>query len=303
MAGVALLECGSNSLKVHFRHTAGQPFQSLKFPWQLGRDVFESGVLSEETLAQAIVTVQELARMGFQRKAMVAIATEGFRDARNQADLLGQLRDRLQLPVRVISGREEASLLAEGYSNSGGKIPAFLVDIGGGSVQLVHISAEKNILRDSLPLGAIRLHCLGEEEGKSWNRAFVEDFIESQLETGCLMPSEEVQGTGGTVKAATKVLEMRRIPRAELDSLVDRVDREGPPPDLKPHRRAVFLPGLLILSKLMERTGAAYLRYVNISVGRIFLQRVLDRLGPAADTGRRDYLVDQMRITNIRPRL
>jgi exopolyphosphatase/pppGpp-phosphohydrolase len=302
MSRLALLECGSNSLKVHFRSALTGEYRALKLPWRLGRDVFETGSLSVETVEQAIRTVHDLERMGFARESLVAIATEGVRDARNRADVIAQLEERLGLKVRIVTGREEASLLAEGYLKEHGRIPAFLADIGGGSLQLVHISQEKTVLRDSLPLGAIRLHFLGDEEGKPWNRRFVEEFIEGQFETACLMQTDEIHATGGTVKAAAKVLGKRGMPRAELEALLERSAVDGPPLELKPTRREIFLPGLLVLVRLAQRTGAKLVNQVSVSVGAVFLERMLERLG-AGGSERKGLVLDQLRITNIRPRL
>lgn len=299
MTKIFLLECGSNSLKVHFRSEVGGEFQTLKFPWDLGRDVFETGRLTEETLKQALRTVEDLGQMGFQRGSMIAIATEGLRDAENRADFLEQLEERVGLRVRVITGREEASLLAEGFVKQGGQIPAFLMDIGGGSAQLVNISAERNVIRESLPLGAIRLHSLGSDDDKPWNRAFVEDYIDGQLETACLMKPNVVYGTGGTIKAVAKVLQNTAVTRDQVDELVERVTQEGPPRMLKPARRVVFLPGLVVLSKILHKTEATVLRKVSLSVGRMMLVRILDRLGKQPPRQKKDHLVDGMRITNI----
>jgi len=303
MSKLALLEYGSNSLKVHFRSSLTGEYRTLKLSWRLGRDVYETGSLSDETVKQAILTVRDLLGMGFERQSMFAIATEGLRDAGNRADLLSQLEEKLALKVRVISGREEASLLAEGYLQVHGKIPAFLADIGGGSLQLVNISQEKTVLRDSLPLGAIRLHCLGEEEGKPWNRRFVEEFIETQFETACLMKTGEVQATGGTVKAAAKVIGKQTMGLGDLEALLQQTEKEGPPLDLKPSRREIFLPGLLVLTRLLRQTGATQAHYVDISVGRVFLQKMIEKLGSASSGPRKDVVLDQMRITNIRSRL
>lgn len=299
MGGMVLLECGSNSLKVHFRTGVSGDIQCLKFPWRLGRDVCETGSLSDETVSRAVRTVEDLVGMGFERRSLLAIATEGLRDARNRADVLAQLRDRWEIPVRVISGREEASLLAEGYLKLGGATPAYLMDIGGGSVQLVHLSAERTILRDSLPLGAIRLQCLGEEEGKPWNRKFVEDHIEEQLEAACVMQTSRIHATGGTVKAVARVAEKKIIPRSEIDALLERVAADGPPPILKAERRAVFLPGLLLLAKLMGHTGAEDVQQLSISVGRTLLERLLERVGKRAAGPQKEVVLDHMRITNI----
>ena len=299
MKGAVLLECGSNSLKVHYKSRTTGEIISQKLPWRLGHDVFEMGKLSEQTLAQALDTVLFLLGKGFERSSLLAIATEALRDAENRDELLAQLRGKLELDVRVISGREEASLLAEGFLKLHGKIPAFLVDIGGGSLQIVYLSEEKTILRDSLPLGAIRLFHLGEEEGKPWNESLVEEYIRGQLEDACLMQTEEIHGTGGTLKALIQVLKKTSSTAQEVAGILGRVRKEGPPAELKPARQQVFLPGLMVLSNLLDRTGARTIHYVKIPVGRIFLERLLDRLGPATEWDRKKYLLADMRLTNV----
>jgi len=303
MPTMALIECGSNSLKLHYHSRTTGDFHSMSLPWQLGHDVYQTGRLSEETLDQAVSMVEELLRKGFDRKSLMAIATEGLRDAENRDVLLKQLRDRLNLEVRVISGREEASLLAEGYVRLRRTIPAYLVDIGGGSLQLVRISDEKTVLRDSLPLGAIRLYYLGEEDGKRWNKTFVEEYIRNTFEDACLMQMPEIHATGGTMKALAHVLNKKTFVPDEVDKTLADVEREGPPASLKPERQRVFLPGLLVLSHLLRSCATVTVHYLKIPVGRIFLERILDRLGLLSDGRGKTVLFNQMRITNIRSKL
>lgn len=299
MPKAALLECGSNSLKVHFRAHDSAESRTKKLPWRLGRDVYETGNASPGTLETIVGAISELARDGFQRDSLLAIATEWLREAGNKTDVLGQLRDRAGLYVRILSGREEGSLLAEGYLRAGGGIPATLLDLGGGSAQLVHLSEEKTVLRDSLPLGAIRLFCLGREEGKPWNRRFVEEHIDSVLETAAIVPSPRLVATGGTVKALCKLLGKTLVDPGTVDALIERISREGPPSSLSPERREVFLPGLIVLSKILRALGASELSYQPIPVGRIFFERLMEKTGGRLAEGWRDAILESLKVTTV----
>ena len=114
------------------------------------------------------------------------------------------------------------------------------------------------------------------------------------------MQEERIHATGGTVKALAKVLEKKLVSRDEVDSLIEVVEREGPPRGLKRARREVFLPGLLVLARLLRHAGATQVHHVNLSVGRMYLERLLERLGAQAQGARKDVVHDQMRVTNIR---
>jgi exopolyphosphatase/pppGpp-phosphohydrolase len=295
-----VLECGSNSMKAHYRGINGI-FQKTSFAWRLGHEVYSTGRLSEDTLRSAMDAVQSLLQRGFERRYLLAIATGALRDAENASDLLAELRDRIGLEVRVISGREEASLLAHGYLKVHKELPALLADIGGGSLEVVNLTAEKTVLRDSLPLGAIRVHYLGHTDGKPWNRGFVEEWVSNCFQDASVVRSEQVHGTGGTVKAISKVLGKRSFSDADLSGFLDRMEKEGPPPELKPARREVIMPGIIVLRGLIAHSRATVLHYTNVSIGRIFLERLLERLGASMEGKRKDYLLRDMRITNIYP--
>src|SRR4029450_5695700 len=99
----------------HYRALTSGIFQKASFPWRLGHEVYRTGRLSEETLRSAFNAVQALLERGFERRYLLPIATGALRDAENASDLLAELRDRLGLEVRVITGREEAGRLAPGY--------------------------------------------------------------------------------------------------------------------------------------------------------------------------------------------
>lgn len=129
----------------------------------LGRDLEEGPkpVFTAEAMERAISTIEHFVAMGEAEgvQTWVACATEAFRRAENGSDLLEALRHEYGLSVRLLSGAEEAQLIYLGVSQ--GLIlpeePHLVVDIGGGSVELI-LGKQGGILHlTSLPLGVTRL--------------------------------------------------------------------------------------------------------------------------------------------------
>jgi exopolyphosphatase/guanosine-5'-triphosphate,3'-diphosphate pyrophosphatase len=143
----------------------GQPARMLasdREVTRLGESVFRSGAVSEEALA---ATCAVLARMAaLYRKLDVvgvrAVATSAIRDTKNQRDFLDRASAAAGTPVEIISGREEARLIHLGVEGSwpqtGKRV--LMIDIGGGSAEIV--AAEDGQLQEafSRPLGAVRLN-------------------------------------------------------------------------------------------------------------------------------------------------
>jgi exopolyphosphatase/guanosine-5'-triphosphate,3'-diphosphate pyrophosphatase len=312
-----ILEFGSQSLKVHYQSQKSGVFRKVRFAWDLGHEVYSTGKISERTARTALETIQSLRERGFEPRNLLAIATGALRDAENRKGFLELLEDKLGVEVRVISGREEASLLAQGYLRHYKKLPALITDIGGGSLEIVYLGSDKTILRDSLPLGAIRLHHLGFESSKSalsgvgapgsgaaapWDEALVMRFIESNLGEATLLTADEVYTTGGTGKALAKVLGKTEFTGADLEGLLAEVRRNGPPAGLAPDRALVFLPGVLVLRLLLRHSNARTLTYVKIPAGRIFLERMVQRTANAGHPDRKRFMLQNLRITTIHPK-
>ncbi len=304
-----ILELGSQSLKLHYQSPRSGVFRKARFSWDLGHEVYSNGSISQKTLRTALETIHDLRSRGFHPRNLLAIATGALRDARNRKVFIRQLEDKLGVEVRVISGQEEASLLAHGYLRSYKTLPALITDIGGGSLEIVYLGADRTILRDSLPLGAIRLHYLGLDEledhdGHSrWNEDLVTGFIRSHLEDASLLTAGEIYTTGGTGKAVWKVLGKTGFGVEDLEGLVDDMRRNGPPSGIKPDRARVFFPGVLVLLQLLVHSRARCMTYLKIPAGRIFLQRMVQKTAPGADADRKRFMLRNMRITTIRPTL
>jgi exopolyphosphatase / guanosine-5'-triphosphate,3'-diphosphate pyrophosphatase len=162
---LAVIDIGTNS--IHMVLADILPDASFKILdrykdiTRLGNGVFATGRLSDEAMARALEVLKTLVTLarnkGFER--ISAVATSAVREAKNGGDFVGIVTEQTGLKVRVISGIEEARLIFVGVKNSIALSdgPTLVVDIGGGSVELILGNREGLIHGTSLKLGAIRL--------------------------------------------------------------------------------------------------------------------------------------------------
>jgi exopolyphosphatase/guanosine-5'-triphosphate,3'-diphosphate pyrophosphatase len=128
---------------------------------RLGRGIGAGGALGAEGIARTLDALRAYAALARQHAARIAaIGTEALRRAPNGADFLGPAAEILGAPVEVIEGSREAALTFRAASAS---FPAeaqgsmIVVDIGGGSTEIILSEGEDVRWSRSLPLGSVRL--------------------------------------------------------------------------------------------------------------------------------------------------
>jgi exopolyphosphatase/guanosine-5'-triphosphate,3'-diphosphate pyrophosphatase len=128
---------------------------------RLGESVFRAGAISEDAMK---TTCAVLARMSaLYRKLDVsgvrAVATSAVRDTRNQREFLARASEAAGTPVEIISGREEARLIHLGVQSvwPQSERRALMIDIGGGSAEIIASDHGYLLETYSKPLGAVRL--------------------------------------------------------------------------------------------------------------------------------------------------
>ncbi len=126
---------------------------------RLGQGAGASGVLAVEAIERTLACLAEYRRTADSvGAAITAVTTEGVRMASNRGDFLGPAERVLGVPVRVLSGDEEARLSYLSVAREtpeGG--PLRVLDIGGGSTELVLGEGEMMLSAVSHPVGAVRL--------------------------------------------------------------------------------------------------------------------------------------------------
>ncbi len=161
---IGIVDMGSNAIRFLVAEaTAGAigVLESHRLPARLGRDVFHTGQIPEAGLAEVVDAFRRFRatcdRLGVAH--VRAIATSAMRDARNRDLLVDRVRDATGIEIDVISGTQEAYLLKLGVET---KVDlrqgrSLLVDVGGGSVELVLVENGQVIGADSYRLGALRM--------------------------------------------------------------------------------------------------------------------------------------------------
>ena len=141
---LALIDLGTNAVRfdVHELTAAGVPrrLHRERLMVRLGEGVFQSGRLSRAAVARTVAAFQSFRRTCIDLRVdkTVAFGTSALREASDSERFIRLLRDKTGIEVRVISGADEARLIALGIL-SHENVPKglfALVDVGGGSVEI-----------------------------------------------------------------------------------------------------------------------------------------------------------------------
>lgn len=168
---VGIIDIGSNSIRlVVYEGQARIPsiLFNEKVMAGLGRGLAATGAIDAEALDRAITALARFARLAEEMGVtdLTTVATAAVRDASNGHVLLDRLAG-IGLPVRLLSGEEEASLSAEGLLAGIPDADGIVGDLGGGSLELVRVSAGRIAERASFPLGVLRVAAIRKRGGRS----------------------------------------------------------------------------------------------------------------------------------------
>jgi exopolyphosphatase / guanosine-5'-triphosphate,3'-diphosphate pyrophosphatase len=277
---IAAIDCGTNSIKLLIGDLPEISVRESRMV-RLGQGVDATGALAEEALVRTFAAVDEYAALitahGVERVRFCA--TSATRDARNAELFTEGVRDRLGVVPEVLSGDEEAALVFAGATRTLAEQlepPVLVVDIGGGSTELV-LGAERPEVGISMDIGAVRLHerHLHDDPPTREQVAACLADIDRHLECGPvpLARSRSVIGTSGTIKTlAAAMLALPFYDRDAIDGVVLGAAATGAYverlvamtvaerrtiPSMHPGRADVIGAGSLIWSRVLARSGVA----------------------------------------------
>lgn len=262
---VAAIDAGSNAIRLLVADVlASDPSQQplvkkvgfYRVPLAIGESVFRCGMMMDDDmdrLRHVMWGIHHWLQV-FQPDECQGVATSAFRDAQNGEAVIEALGMETGLPIRVISGVEEAQLIVKAWPPTAWTGYRLYVDIGGGSTELTAFDGDRLLAQTSVPLGALRL--LNQPDGDDAMAGFdsVYRFIQ-----GLPIAKWCVVGTGGNV---SKLPSMLRIKDGELIRLKKiRMIWETLKPmaptermllySLKPDRATSIEPALHILTTIM----------------------------------------------------
>jgi exopolyphosphatase / guanosine-5'-triphosphate,3'-diphosphate pyrophosphatase len=312
---IAVCDLGSNSFRlVVFTATEDwwKRTDEIYEPVRIGAGLAETGELSEDGIARGLATAEVFAHFceatGIEE--VDAVATSAIRDARNAKAFL----DRAALPVRVLSKEEEARYGYLAAVNSTTLSDGAVLDLGGGSMQLVRVASRHPRELQSWPLGAVRMterFGLGEGTASKKQLRALRDHVAAALEDAPWLSKagERLVGIGGTVRnIAAAVQRAQGVPefgvqgfeisREALDDLVARLAGLTPAerakvPGIKPARADLILAGAGVVQTVVELGGFAAVEATEAGLREgVFFARHLDGDPPLFDDVRRRSVVN-----------
>jgi exopolyphosphatase / guanosine-5'-triphosphate,3'-diphosphate pyrophosphatase len=248
---------------------------------RLGHDLFERGRLAVEPMERSYAALTKMKAIadGFQVDELRAVATSAVREASNGRAFCREVRRRCGLAIDVISPDEEAQLALlsalRAFDLAGRSVG--IVDIGGGSVEVVLAAGAVVDQVYSLPLGAVRLtEAYGGAEPlkrRRWKR--LRRAIDRALDEGIGDPPfypEVIIGSGGTFtnlaglikterEGSEKNLQGYTMRRAEVVHVMHRLrvtplELRRAMPGLNPQRADIIVAGAAVVARVARRLGA-----------------------------------------------
>jgi exopolyphosphatase/guanosine-5'-triphosphate,3'-diphosphate pyrophosphatase len=289
---VAAIDCGTNSIRLLVADsdedgTLVDVVRDMKIV-RLGQDVDRTGRLAPEAIERTRVALAGYAatirELGAEPIRMAA--TSASRDASNRDDFVAMVRTTLGQDPEVITGAEEARLSFTGAAGglSGIAPPVLVVDLGGGSTELVlGVQANDTLGSDdlraySMDIGSVRMterHLHDDPPTDAQIAAAVADIeaaIDVAERTVPIRDAATFVGVAGTITTvAGLALELPEydssrihglvLSRADVDRVAEQLlhathDERAALPSLHPGRVDVIGAGALVLRTLMRRIGA-----------------------------------------------
>lgn len=244
---------------------------------RLGRGIGGNGQLQPQNIERTLEVLRDYAAQARRFAAPIAaIGTEGLRRAPNAQVFLQAAHDILGTPVEVITGDREATLtfLAAARSfprDTAGK--CVVIDIGGGSTEIIAAAAGQITLRQSLPLGSVRLtEAFVASDPPTANETLaLQQAVAQELVSISLPHNATMVGAAGTVTTlAAMALGLKtydptqvhgfKLRLESLDQQVNRLARSTQSEreamaGLDPRRADVIFAGACLLQALMRHAG------------------------------------------------
>ncbi|HBJ68094.1 MAG TPA: exopolyphosphatase, partial [Alcaligenes faecalis] len=193
---LAAVDLGSNSFRLsigrvvqHNGHAQIYTIDRLNESVRLAAGMGPDKYISPDAIERAVVILKRFNERlaGFHPNRVRAVATNTFRVARNLSEVLPAAEAAFGFPIEVISGHEEARLIFSGISNELPPSPnrRLMIDIGGGSTEVIIGKGLKPLLLSSLYMGCV-----------SYTDKFFSDGVitEERMSNAILTARRELEG-------------------------------------------------------------------------------------------------------------
>ena len=320
---VAAVDLGSNSFRMLVAQvvktpsgTQLRPIDTLRESVRLAAGLTDNKLLGNDAYRRGIAAIQRFGERirGFDPANVRAVATNTLRVAKNAPHFIREAEEALGFPIEVIAGVEEARLI---YIGAAHEVPAvqgnrLVVDIGGGSTELIIGKGYEPKLMESLyigcvshslrffPKGNIDSHAFKEAELAA--RREIQVISEAYLKTGW----KQVIGSSGTARALAELIAENNF-NGQIDNSDGLITRDGlramkkhllkyehinqvELQGLKDDRRSVWPGGLAIMIAVFDELG---IESMEVTDAALRIGVLYDLLGRSQHEDMRFVTVEQ----------
>ena len=309
---VATIDLGTNAVRfdIHQIQRKGPPLRlhRERLPVRLGEGVFQTGRLSPRAMERtrsAFLSFSQTCR-DLKVQKVTAFGTSALRDSSNSDGFLRDLKRATGIDVRVISGREEARLIAQGVlaHKTDGAARTALVDIGGGSVEIILCRGRRVVRSTSFKLGGARLQQVflktvppsragGKEAPVAKLRRHVRSLLAEGAPRGDWPRVDRILGSGGTLRTLARIHRAgggTSLNAKQLARWSERFAGLSPAglariPGMDPKRATTLLAGTIVLGEVARVLEARRIEATDYSLRDGMLEeevRAARRGGPTS---------------------
>lgn len=269
-----VIDIGSNTIRLvvyKLENNRILPMINKKFSVGLAGYVDANNNLNKLGIEKAIRSLKEFREIlnYIQIKEIFPFATASLRNIDNSAAVLEKIKEETGFDIRLLSGTEEATFDYYGVLQSVNIESGLMVDIGGGSTELVFFKDREIICTESLPIGSLNLY-KKHIEGLIPTKKELKDIkqiVKQHLDNLKLPESplicQPICGVGGTARATQKLLQDMEFLytneyNAELLQKLQNILKEDSAMfydnllKSSPDRVHTFAPGLIVLNTIAK---------------------------------------------------
>lgn len=301
MQRIGIIDLGSNTVRLvvfDVKDDVGKRLRSSDFNVVLNEKVVAAlsayvvdGVFTDEGIQRAAAVLQEhlASAKNVGCKHVHVFATAVLRNCTNSAKAAKALEKETGLSLKIISGEEEAHLGFAGAAITQKMDGGLLVDIGGGSTELTHITRGRDLTNVSIPQGSVSSYARFVElilpttkECKRIRNAFTEQLAQCESIVG--ERETQMYGIGGSVRAVAKMVgrmngaekAQKQLTPADVDGVLELLAKD---PSTFAHlavkaaadRLHSMVPGCIILREVMDAAGAESLTVCKYGIREGYL--------------------------------
>jgi len=320
---VAAVDLGSNSFRMLVAQvvktpsgTQLRPIDTLRESVRLAAGLTDNKLLGNDAYQRGIAAIRRFGERirGFDPANVRAVATNTLRVAKNAPHFIQEAEEALGFPIEVIAGVEEARLI---YIGAAHEVPAvqgnrLVVDIGGGSTELIIGKGYEPKLMESLYIGCVSHSLRFFPKGNIDAHAFKEAELAARREIQVISEAylkaswKQVIGSSGTARALAELIAENNfngqidgsdglITRDGLRAMkkyllkyehINQVELQG----LKDDRRSVWPGGLAIMIAVFDELG---IESMEVTDAALRIGVLYDLLGRSQHEDMRFVTVEQ----------